>query len=191
MRGAEPQLAISVDDGSGFVDLAGRQRLFPAAAATTSGSGDFAVTSSLVVGDPSSPTVALHNNYGGDPMVAGSNVAGNLHIDSNTPARGPDGSLYLNYYSDRSVRFARGEGGAHAAEINADGDLSAREIRASGLLGVGANLSAPNNVWDTCFWTDYFSDENAEVTCPNNHFVAGIQCTGGYCDNIRMYCCTL
>jgi hypothetical protein len=47
---------------------------------------------------------------------------------------------------------------------------------------------------DTGLWTCVFftvrtiSEENQPLNCPNRHLVTGLQCTGSYCDNIRLEC---
>lgn len=38
-------------------------------------------------------------------------------------------------------------------------------------------------------WTSYFSEEGTGYkTCSSGYSVRGIQCSGDYCDNIRLYC---
>lgn len=41
-----------------------------------------------------------------------------------------------------------------------------------------------------CRFTPSFSEEGrASASCRNNEFVAGIRCSGNYCDNLRLQCC--
>lgn len=37
-------------------------------------------------------------------------------------------------------------------------------------------------------WTAYTSEEYPPLECPNGQAVQGIDCTGGYCDNMALYC---
>jgi hypothetical protein len=37
-------------------------------------------------------------------------------------------------------------------------------------------------------WTGYTSEEYPPLSCPDQHAVRGAHCTGGYCDNIALYC---
>lgn len=37
-------------------------------------------------------------------------------------------------------------------------------------------------------WTNYTSEENPPLQCPNGQLVAGMRCTGNNCDNISLYC---
>ena len=67
--------------------------------------------------------------------IRGGNSVGNLHVDANSPSGG-DGSLYLNYNSGRAVRFGNGASGV-VASVDSAGDLSARNINASG------NITSP------------------------------------------------
>jgi hypothetical protein len=41
-----------------------------------------------------------------------------------------------------------------------------------------------------CYWTRSFSEErpNSEM-CRQGAFVAGLRCSGRYCDNLQLYCC--
>jgi len=43
------------------------------------------------------------------------------------------------------------------------------------------------------YWTDWFSEEGAQYGanvrfCNDKHWMTGISCSGGWCDNIRLYC---
>jgi hypothetical protein len=38
------------------------------------------------------------------------------------------------------------------------------------------------------FWTAYTSEEYPPLECPNGQAVQGVDCTGGYCDNVAIYC---
>ena len=41
----------------------------------------------------------------------------------------------------------------------------------------------------TSHWTGWFSDENVRSAyCPNDMVVNGVQCSGRYCDNMRLQC---
>ena len=53
------------------------------------------------------------------------------------------------------------------------------------------DLSVPNNIRGSCSWTSYFSEEDPAMYCPWGRFVAGMQCSGSYCDSKRLYCCQL
>jgi hypothetical protein len=37
-------------------------------------------------------------------------------------------------------------------------------------------------------WTGYTSEETPPLTCAYGHAVQGLDCTGGYCDNVALYC---
>ncbi len=37
-------------------------------------------------------------------------------------------------------------------------------------------------------WTPYTSEESPPITCDRDGMVTGVGCSGGYCDNIAMYC---
>lgn len=37
-------------------------------------------------------------------------------------------------------------------------------------------------------WTGYTSEEYPPLSCPYRQAVRGVDCTGGYCDNISLYC---
>jgi hypothetical protein len=57
-------------------------------------------------------------------------------------------------------------------------------------------ISAQGRNVGQCAWTDSFSEETSGgrsnvMQCPGDHFVSGIQCDGGWCDNLRLYCCRL
>lgn len=43
---------------------------------------------------------------------------------------------------------------------------------------------------ESCHWSERFSEERPnQMMCNAGEFVAGLRCTGGYCDNISLYCC--
>ncbi len=49
-------------------------------------------------------------------------------------------------------------------------------------------VGAPSRV---CGYTGWFSEEGgATGTCPSGRAVAGMHCSGSYCDNKRLYCCS-
>ena len=104
-------------EGSSF---ATRQQIFAAPQAVRAGQADvFTVT-------------------GG---IRGGNTAGNLHLDANNPT-GVDGSLYLNYFSGREVKFGNGANGV-VASVNSTGDVAARAVTTSGDIRANGNLSSP------------------------------------------------
>jgi hypothetical protein len=41
-----------------------------------------------------------------------------------------------------------------------------------------------------CRWTSYVSEENPPVNCASGYAVRGIACTGEYCDNMSLWCCS-
>ena len=58
-------------------------------------------------------------------------------------------------------------------------NLSLQILRSSNLKHVGA-----------CSTLSLFSEEQPEgSTCPTNAFVAGVECWGSHCDNLRLVCC--
>jgi hypothetical protein len=38
------------------------------------------------------------------------------------------------------------------------------------------------------WWQDWFSEEQGYDNCRDNGYVAGIKCSGRYCDNLRFFC---
>ncbi len=73
-----------------------------------------------------------------------------------------------------------GEAGSCVFNVTAGGDLFAN-----------GNITAANNTRGTCTWTVWFSEENDPMYCPDDKYVAGMQCSGSYCDSVRLYCCEL
>lgn len=74
---------------------------------------------------------------------------------------------------------------------------------------ISLNCAQVSTSWeeDTCTWTDWFSEELMNtppadqdppttgyagdyVYCPTNAYIHGMECDGGWCDNMRLYCCT-
>lgn len=42
----------------------------------------------------------------------------------------------------------------------------------------------------SCYWSRRFSEEGRHFeNCALDHYVAGVQCSGGYCDNLNLLCC--
>lgn len=42
-----------------------------------------------------------------------------------------------------------------------------------------------------CSWTGWYSEEQGSVDFGFNHYITGVECQGGYCDNKRFYVCAL
>lgn len=232
VRNRDVYLAVEIDDGAGPVALSGRQRVFSAAIASTSGTGDFDVGGDLEVGadmtvsgdlsvaggatasslEADAATVnglvssvpaqvrALRLDDAGrqtlrvaadEGFLSGSNVAGNFHIDANSPPRGSNAvntqqRLYLNWYSGNGVAFGNGAQGV-VGSINADAEL-----------WMNGDLNAPSNGHGECYWTAWGC---GVIYCGDGFYVAGLEnqdgegCGGaGNIDDFPMFrllCCRL
>jgi hypothetical protein len=80
VTGRDVYLQISVDDGTGLVQLQGRQRVYPAVAALSSGSGDFHVGGTLTV----TGTTTLGTTALGATTMASGTVTGDLAVQGTT-----------------------------------------------------------------------------------------------------------
>jgi len=79
---------------------------------------------------------------GGDTAgVFGSNVAGNLHLDSDDTKS--DGHIYLNWIHGNGVRFGDG-GQTVVAEMDKSGNFSAATVTSEGTITASGDVSAPS-----------------------------------------------
>jgi hypothetical protein len=67
--------------------------------------------------------------------------------------------------------------------VNGCGDMSGTD---DGVIGEDVVQQAVTV--GSSYWTDYFSDENVAGYCRDGYLVTAMQCTGRYCDNMRMLC---
>jgi hypothetical protein len=92
------------------------------------------------------------------------------------------------YFAEAGNRvFSVTSGGA----VTASGNVSSSGTVSGSSLSTSGDLVAGSNTRSSCAWTSYFSEENSAMTCSNNRYVAGAECSGSYCDAIRLYCCEL
>jgi hypothetical protein len=80
-----------------------------------------------------------------------------------------------NNYSDSQNGFVKG--------LNCKGDncdyMSLRIVTTPAATNIGQ-----------CYWSRSFSEERPNSgTCDKSEFVAGMRCSGRYCDNIQLHCC--
>lgn len=92
------------------------------------------------------------------------------------------------------------------SEEGADGGRNQVEASSGFVTGIGCSGAYCDNLRlqllvesgtlsnsGDCNWRPRaFSEEpnpRSEDACPSGQFVAGIRCTGGYCDNLRLLCC--
>ena len=69
------------------------------------------------------------------------------------------------------------------------GGLKCKGSNCDNLIGQLFTSSNLKNVGE-CYDTSYFSEEgSAKGVCKEDWYVAGIACTGSYCDNLRLRCC--
>jgi len=79
---------------------------------------------------------------------------------------------------------------------NSVGDCSGTNgvtLKNNGGIRAYGNIYAPDNDPESCTWTAYISEEagSTGISCPSGKFVAGIRCSGSYCDNVSLECCEL
>ncbi|MEP7121050.1 MAG: hypothetical protein ABJE95_09080 [Byssovorax sp.] len=52
-------------------------------------------------------------------------------------------------------------------------------------------LVTPNVVHNSCMWTGWVSEEfGGQLNFPAGYYMAGAQCSGSYCDNMRFWVCS-
>lgn len=187
-------LAVEVDAGDGFVALAGRQRIYPALSAYTSGGGDFVVEGALRAGDAT---------LTGDLEARSATLTDRLHIASTTDASLADddaplvvgSTSALNVALDGNGVMARSSGSASALYLNAEGgdvivghDTST--VKVEGDLEVAGALrksdGAPGLVCRRVDSANSGTGDDATVaaTCDSNEMLTGCSCFSawGNCD---------
>lgn len=131
VRNLDVYLMVSVDDGTGLVALPGSQRVFPAVAASSTGSGDFDV---------------------GGVIEFGSRVRQMVNLWGNQFGIGVQGSTL---YQRSSANFAWYKGGAHNdAAFSPGGGTSLMTLDTYGNLNVAGSLVTGNGIRLENNWSD-------------------------------------
>ena len=204
-------LEIELITANGTVPLTGRQRFVPvpyslwtstatnlkvsgaendgsvAAMRVTNGSSTL-----LVDGDEidSNTTLNLNVNSRQGVRLGGSTYLDGVDVIFDPdPGRGDGGRALVHGTSDSLVLNYAGDlsgGTSVQSGLSVQGNLSAQSS-----LTVSGNLVANSNTHGTCVWTSWFSEEKGSMFCASGEFVAGMECSGSYCDNVRLWCCKL
>lgn len=111
---------------------------------------------------PRGPAVRMRDAFLEGSHLSGGNVAGNLHLDANIPARAPNtgGKIFLNWYSGAGIVFGNGQ------------QQEVARVDANGAVRLVGNLSAPNNVHGACYATGYGC---GQIVCADGYYAASVE----------------
>jgi hypothetical protein len=181
------EVGVDLDQTGTPSFLAGRQRVFPALGALTSGPADFAVAGALSVtgasqvGALTGTSITSTGAVGGATLsITGSAATGALSASSvtttgdirNTAANGQVGVSADKVFRDTGdnwLRLNNASGGSNYADF------------AAGALFAAGDLSAESNAWGSCYWTGWTSGSNAQNGVPGTCTTCNVmQCANGY-----------
>ncbi len=92
-------------------------------------------------------------------------------------------SWWTSYYSEEDGAFYCPPG-----YIAQGFDLDGSDNRGDNVAINCVNINKPQNE-DKCEWSDWFSEEDPKVFCNGRGYIHGLNCDGGWCDNMQLYCC--
>lgn len=157
VRGEDVYVGVEVSDDkavNGYTALPGRQRVYSASSAVSSGSGDFAVEGALSVGGNTTLGGSLFQTTEGAIAQLASSATGTRGVEVRWNLSGGNGETDLvSIHKQGGVGgfdfFKRGTDNQNRllARITSDGNISASgNLSASGDLSVGGRVEASGNV---------------------------------------------
>ena len=125
-------------------------------------------------------------NYNGDCSGAGGVVIGSSNTDATVNITNTGYSKFGSITLDGSAGSIYVPAVANIQDMYIDGEIHA----IPNTWGEGSAIKGVTG--SGCAWSATFSEEGTGTGyCAQGKFVAGIKCTGGNCDNLQLWCCSL